>query len=484
MAGEELYTALQGLNVAPAETPWGMGATTLAKSLPNLVNPYSSPGTNLATVLGGTLLSSLLGYQASRQATEQSLQLGRLGAELQGYQTPKERLSFIEGVDDNFMQRRLLGLQNALQARESAIALGAQEAQQKQEAQYAALGSPAGQAYIDAQTRLYSGKQDIALENKMALEAARKETQSDLIKLRGDEKTRIEGEIAQNRLRRQQEGVDPILNEKLTLEEVRAKAQDALKQAESRRRMAEDQFKSALDAETTDLPKEVRQEVSNATSISTRMFDLANRIENLDPLKFKIYKNWDSLPNSFKAEFADIKSVIGNARYGASLTGNELRTLESIFGSDFTTGPEAFARNLRNASTALLQKAKTGVQISQMKPVNVNSMIDQMIQNQAAIEDVGLPVAPKAELGVPVAADIEGVFGQLSEASANIAMPTPTAAPTTPADSADAIEQEQAALLQEAERYDQQNGVGSARQSPTFQQRAAQLKQRRAKLGI
>ena len=428
MAGEELYTALSGLNVAPAETPYGIGAVTLAKSLPSLINPYGNVGQNLGVALGGTLLSSLLGYQASRQATEQSLQLGRLGVDLQALQTPKERLSFIEGVDDTFAQRRLLGVQNALQARETSINLGAEEAQKKQEAQYAALASPTGAAYLAAQTGLYGRKQDINLENKLALDASRKTTQEDLIKLRGSEKIKIEGEVAQNKFTRQQQGIDPDLNEKITIQELQAKVQDALKQAESVRRMGEDEFKSILDANASDLPNDVRKEVATATSISNSIFDLARRVEKMNPLEFKAYKNWDAAPNSFKAEFANIKSIIGNARYGASLTGNELTTLENIFGNDFSTGPETFARNLRNATTGLLQKAKAGVVVSQSKPIVVNNLLDQMINNQDSFENIfeniKVPESIKVEMPRPVAANINGIFQNLSNSQqSNVAMP-------------------------------------------------------------
>lgn len=423
MAGEELYSALSGLNVAPVETPYGIGAVTLAKSLPQLVNPYGSVGTNLGVVLGGTLLSSLLGYQANRQATEQSLQLGRLGSQLQTMQTPQERLSFIEGVDDSFAQRRLLGLQNALQARETAIRLGAEETQKKQEAQYAALGSPAGKQYIEAQAGLYNQKQQAAADARIRVKEAEAEKKKIELGFKTDEKVRYEKLVNELELQNLQNGMDADLARYTAQSKVNATMQDALKQAEARRRMAEIKFKSALDDEASSLPKDVREEVQDATSVSSRIFDLASRVEQMNPAEFKLYKNWDALPNSFKGEFADIAGTIGNVRYGASFTGNERKMLFDIFGDDLTTGPESFARNLRNAATALLQKAKTGVQVSQMKPVTINSMLDKMIANKSGFADMDIAAAPKAVMPEPVAADIEGVFNQLSGAPAsNIAM--------------------------------------------------------------
>jgi len=158
MAGEDLYSALQDLNVPATDTGYGIGAVTLARSLPNLINPYGNVGTNIGIALGGALMTSLLGYQARKQATEQSLLANTLGAQMLRMKTPEERLALIKGVDDSFVQPRLLGLQSALQGREQAIRLGALEAGQKQEALYGALGTEAGKAYIAGQADLYGQK--------------------------------------------------------------------------------------------------------------------------------------------------------------------------------------------------------------------------------------------------------------------------------------------------------------------------------------
>ncbi len=75
MAGEDLYSALSGLQYSPYETPWGTAAATVGATAPNLINPYGSTGQAIGIALGGTLLSSLLGYQARQQAREQNLAL-------------------------------------------------------------------------------------------------------------------------------------------------------------------------------------------------------------------------------------------------------------------------------------------------------------------------------------------------------------------------------------------------------------------------
>ena len=72
---DTLTQALTGLNVAPSETPWGIGAMSLAQSSPLLMNPYSSWQQNLAIGLGANLVAGLLGYQARQSAMEQNLAL-------------------------------------------------------------------------------------------------------------------------------------------------------------------------------------------------------------------------------------------------------------------------------------------------------------------------------------------------------------------------------------------------------------------------
>lgn len=70
-----LAQSLSGLNVAPGDTPWGIGAMTLAQSSPLLLNPYSSWQKNLAIGLGANLIAGLLGYQARQSAMQQNLAL-------------------------------------------------------------------------------------------------------------------------------------------------------------------------------------------------------------------------------------------------------------------------------------------------------------------------------------------------------------------------------------------------------------------------
>jgi hypothetical protein len=135
MAGEDLYSALSGLQYSPYETPYGTAASTIASATPNLINPYGSTGQAIGIALGGTLISSLLGYQARQQAADQSLQAARLGTSLLGAATPQERLGIIESTPDALMQSKLLGLNTQLLGQERLVQALRQQKQAEAEAE-------------------------------------------------------------------------------------------------------------------------------------------------------------------------------------------------------------------------------------------------------------------------------------------------------------------------------------------------------------
>lgn len=92
-----LASALGGLRITGAENPYGMGLLALTQASPNLYNPYGKPGANFGIALGQALLSGLLGYQAKKQATEESLQATNLASQLIA-KPSTERATFLEAL--------------------------------------------------------------------------------------------------------------------------------------------------------------------------------------------------------------------------------------------------------------------------------------------------------------------------------------------------------------------------------------------------
>ena len=68
----KLLAQQQGIGFSPRENIYGQIGGTIASALPQLVRPYASSSSNIATVLGGSLLAGLLGYQARKEAAEQN----------------------------------------------------------------------------------------------------------------------------------------------------------------------------------------------------------------------------------------------------------------------------------------------------------------------------------------------------------------------------------------------------------------------------
>lgn len=475
MAGEDLYSALQDLNVPATDTGYGIGAVTLARSLPNLINPSGNVGTNIGVALGGALMTSLLGYQARKQATEQSLLANTLGAQMLRMKTPEERLALIKGVDDSFVQPRLLGLQSALQGREQAIRLGALEAGQRQEALYGALGSEAGKAYIAGQADLYGQKQAATADQRRQTMLMKQDLDKELKTLGTDEKLRFESERDKQEMDLIDAGEDPTIARQRSIALMRGKIQDQLNAKESERRAAQDEFKARV--KQAGLGAKESQEVNDVTAISNQIFDLANEVENMTPAEFKAKKNLDAIGGSIKSRAATIQSDVTRARAGLSQTKTEVESLLAILGNDYTTGPETYARNLRGLATSMLNKAKIITANASRTPEEINADLDLMIKNQKPLMPrIGKKETPS--LGAVAPVDF-GALEQELTPNAPAATATPMATSTTaqaPSDSAEMIAMDEAALLQEANRL---GGL-----TPEIKQRALAIKQRKAALGM
>jgi hypothetical protein len=119
MAGETLQDSLSGLRFSGADNAYGLGASTLASSLPALINPRSSVGRNLAIGLGGTLLTALLGYQARQQASEDTIATMGYGNQILGAASPEEQFAIATAVEDTQQKAKLLTLVNALKTNET-----------------------------------------------------------------------------------------------------------------------------------------------------------------------------------------------------------------------------------------------------------------------------------------------------------------------------------------------------------------------------
>ena len=121
--GLDLLSAMFAQDYRPIEDPYGIAAQGVASALPYAVNPYGSTAGNFATVLGGALVSGLLGYQARKRTDERNVLQSRalIEAMSQGV-TPERRQELIEQSPRLAKPLAMLELQSAQRAREQQLA--------------------------------------------------------------------------------------------------------------------------------------------------------------------------------------------------------------------------------------------------------------------------------------------------------------------------------------------------------------------------
>lgn len=90
-AGQDLLAALQIGQTKPVDTGYGLAATGMAQAIPTLVNPYSSPGANLALTGGASILTAILTGLARNSAAETNAQIQPLQFEFMNPATSPAR---------------------------------------------------------------------------------------------------------------------------------------------------------------------------------------------------------------------------------------------------------------------------------------------------------------------------------------------------------------------------------------------------------
>jgi hypothetical protein len=121
--GLDLLSAMFAQDYRPIEDPYGIAAQGVASALPYAVNPYGSTAGNFATVLGGALVSGLLGYQARKRTDERNVAQSRALIEAMSQNiTPERRQELIQESPRLAKPLAMLELQSAQRAREQQLA--------------------------------------------------------------------------------------------------------------------------------------------------------------------------------------------------------------------------------------------------------------------------------------------------------------------------------------------------------------------------
>ena len=443
MADNQLVDALNGLNLGIEDSPWGIGATTLAAMAPKFINPYGKVGTNLAVGLGTTLITALLGSQAKQDLLEKSLEANKLGAELMRMPTASQRLAAIENLPEETsttVKRKLLGLSSALEGQRSLINLEAEKTQAVKQAELEALTSPAGEKYVGLQTDKLLQGIGARGEESRSLEALRQagklqlqdvKAQNDRLKLQAstEEKAKLDKILAAQRVERINAGEDPdVIETQLTRTE-NAYYKSLQEQENQKNELQKIQFKSISDAAATKLDPAAKKSIDLNTAVADRAYKLAAKVEKMGYLPLKGGLKFTNLTDeNLKSEFEQLLGDILKAKSGTGVSGKEYdRTYASLAG-DFTGGADAMVQALRLAGDNANNLSLIHLQNSQKSVPELYNTISGMMANKKGL-DMPVVIPSKATLSIPEPAGAvigKGASDALFELPATAATATPS----------------------------------------------------------
>jgi len=328
-----LEEALAGLNYTGADTGYGIAAQTLNQVTPQLINPYGSTGQAVGIGLGSILLQSLLGYQARQQASQDTLELNSLANQLMTKATPEARTEFIGGVSDPMYQGRLSALSTALMQ---------QEATRKAKAAEKLLELETG-------AQFQTSPQGIALANELA----RREGEKEIAALKSVSNY-LSGE----------EG-PAVLESQRALS--RAKGAGVTERMETLQGFINERQDKGFQQPTGQQYKEA----TTAARLGTNLQALKKEIEELSYAQVKTMIETGISPKGkpgLVARFEQVQQMYRNPEFGATLTGNELASSETIFGKNLAATKEDMLSALNYLSQSQFDKAELTIAAKQAGP--------------------------------------------------------------------------------------------------------------------
>jgi hypothetical protein len=354
---EPLTLGLSGLQFAGADNPFGLGATTLAASLPKLINPTGNVGTNLGVALGGTLLTALMGYQAQKTAADLTSRATQVGMDILAAPNVEQRKAIADAADQGFygpeVKSKALTLVNALAGQEQATKLAGELEYTKKLKELEALTSPAGEEYMGLQTnRLLAGIQE-RNQGAQELENLRAKGRQDLALLKGEIKGKL-GWLNNEQKLAYKQAENAIENEELetgtdstlkrqqlfanTLAEIK-KNEETYKTQNEFEKIA---FKDSLSKSGVTIPAGQVEELATAQDLTRRAYELANEIKDKTLSAQLLGERFSAADdNSLMEKLAFLKSDFGKLQSGLVISKQEWQRLSGIIGGDWTAGMES-----------------------------------------------------------------------------------------------------------------------------------------------
>ena len=330
MADNPLLAALLGVNTSPQETVFGQGSNLVAQLVPSLYNPYASQGRNMASIAGAGLLAGLMGYAAKREAEAENRALMPQLANLLKAGTAEDIATL--AADKDFSSKLAPVAKQLMLSQYTAQ----QEATAKKAAQLAELEGKASFELGPLGTALSEREQNAQLALIKARQAG------DLEKMR----------------------------QMQTLIGTRQQASGTT--------LSNLEYKTARDA----------------ARIGNSLQQLKDEVKDLSWPEIKKFIYFGISPTNkpgFAARFEQIQQQYRNPEFGATLTANEQKSSEAVFGKGLLMTKEDMIAGLNALSESQYEKAKMIVQSRLISPEEMLAKIEEAERTSTLSFKAGTP---------------------------------------------------------------------------------------------
>lgn len=434
---DTLTSGLSGLQFSGLDNPYGLGATTLAASLPKLINPVGNVGTNLGIALGGTLLTALMGYQAQKTAADLTSRATQVGMDIFAAPNMEQRKAIADAADEGFygpeVKSKALNLVNALAGQEQATKLAGELEYTKKLKELEALTSAPGEEYMGMQTdRLLAGIQE-RNQGAQELENLRAKGRQDLALLKGEIKGKL-GWLNNEQKLAYKQAENAIENEELktgtdatlkrqqllanTLAEIK-KNEETYKQENDLQQIA---FKDSLVKSNVTIPDNHVKEISVAQDLARRGYDIAKEIKDKTLSSQLLGEKFSAADdNSLMEKISLLQSDFNRLQSGLVVNQSEYERLYKIIHGDWTAGMESKVDNLLNFGDTLTLGTMTRLNTYGQTTADLYNRLSQGYQSKSIpLLPASMTAKPKPTIPSPASASMPSGAMEIKAATDNV----------------------------------------------------------------
>ncbi|NBW10165.1 MAG: hypothetical protein EBR82_19265 [Caulobacteraceae bacterium] len=420
---DTLISGLSGLQFSGLDNPYGLGASTLAASLPKLINPVGNVGTNLGIALGGTLLTALMGYQAQKTAADLTSRATQVGMDILAAPNVEQRKAIADAADEGFygpeVKSKALTLVNALAGQEQANKLAGELEYTKKLKELEALTSPAGEEYMGLQTdKLLAGIQE-RNQGAQELEALRARGRQEFALLKSDIKAnegwlsndqKLALKKAENAIENEEleTGTDATLKRQQILANFKAEIDKAKETYKTQNEFEKIAFKDSLAKSGVTIPEGQVEELATAQDLTRRAYEIAKEIKDKTLSAQLLGEKFSAADdNSLMEKVNFLKSDFGKLQSGLVISKQEWERLSNIISGDWTAGMESKVDNLLNFGDTVALGTMNRLNTYGKTPADIYNRLSQgyqtksipLLPNTMAVKPKPtMPTAPSASM--------------------------------------------------------------------------------------